>query len=169
MQTAKVSSSAALAKLHRSPILQPQAVAALPRSPLFTTTTTNTTQANTLTPLAPPVSSQGALDFTALGIVPKRQCWVLHVDGLVLNDDGGILDALSMGMRVRQLSCSCSCSRHQTPDRQRDANKPNKQPFLDGGAQGCLLLSPQAALADAKIPSVKVLQATPVRICLGFS
>jgi len=50
--------------------------------------------------VAPTPSGKGALDYGALCIQPGKKCWVLHVDGLVLNDDGGVLDALSMGMRA---------------------------------------------------------------------
>ena len=45
----------------------------------------------------------GALNYGALCLQPGKKCWVLHVDGLVLNDDGAVLDALSMGMRVRRV------------------------------------------------------------------
>ena len=41
-----------------------------------------------------------ALDMSALGIQRGKSCWILQVDGLVLADDGNVLDALSMATRA---------------------------------------------------------------------
>mmetsp|Transcript_8559 Transcript_8559/g.15462 ORF Transcript_8559/g.15462 Transcript_8559/m.15462 type:complete len:291 (-) Transcript_8559:131-1003(-) len=56
--------------------------------------------ATLLRSIQPGGAGNGALDFSALCIVPKRQCWVLNIDGLVLNYDGAVLDALSIAMRA---------------------------------------------------------------------
>jgi len=56
--------------------------------------------ATLLRSIHPGTAGNGALDFAALCIVPGRQCWVLNVDGLVLNYDGAVLDALSIAMRA---------------------------------------------------------------------
>jgi len=50
--------------------------------------------------IAEGANGSGALDFKALGIMPGRKCWLLHVDGIVLNHDGSLLDALSMATRA---------------------------------------------------------------------
>lgn len=41
-----------------------------------------------------------AIDLTALKIVSGKRCWVLLLDGLVLSDDGNLLDALSIATKV---------------------------------------------------------------------
>lgn len=40
------------------------------------------------------------MDLTSLCVVPGRTCWVVHVDGLLLNDGGNALDALSIATRL---------------------------------------------------------------------
>uniref|UniRef100_A0A7S0UKW6 Ribosomal RNA-processing protein 42 n=1 Tax=Polytomella parva TaxID=51329 RepID=A0A7S0UKW6_9CHLO len=41
-------------------------------------------------------SGSSGVDLTQLIVVPGKTCWRLFVDGLVLNDDGNVLDALSL-------------------------------------------------------------------------
>ena len=41
-----------------------------------------------------------ALDMESLCLASGRTCWVIFVDGLVLNADGSIVDALSMAVKV---------------------------------------------------------------------
>jgi len=48
-----------------------------------------------------------AIDLTALKIVSGKRCWVLQLDGLVLSDDGNLLDALSIATKV---SCKPSAA-----------------------------------------------------------
>ena len=36
------------------------------------------------------------MDLRALSIITGKSCWNLYVDALVLNDDGNVLDALSL-------------------------------------------------------------------------
>ncbi|KAK9842914.1 hypothetical protein WJX74_004343 [Apatococcus lobatus] len=42
----------------------------------------------------------GALDLQSLCVLPGKTCWVLHVDGLILNADGSVLDALSLAIKA---------------------------------------------------------------------
>ena len=42
----------------------------------------------------------GALDLAELCIVVGKTCWVIFVDGLVLNADGSVVDALSIATKV---------------------------------------------------------------------
>ena len=42
----------------------------------------------------------GALDLAELCIVAGKTCWVIFVDGLVLNADGSVIDALSIATKV---------------------------------------------------------------------
>eukprot|EP01025_Chloroclados_australasicus_P006813 TRINITY_DN12173_c1_g1_i1.p2 TRINITY_DN12173_c1_g1~~TRINITY_DN12173_c1_g1_i1.p2 ORF type:complete len:305 (+),score=23.38 TRINITY_DN12173_c1_g1_i1:58-915(+) len=50
--------------------------------------------------LAPKSQKQGGgIDLSQLSIVKGQSCWIVYVDGLVLNDDGNLLDALSMAAR----------------------------------------------------------------------
>ena len=51
--------------------------------------------------LYPGPSGRGAgLDLAALSIVAGKSCWVVHVDALLLNMDGNVLDALSIAAKV---------------------------------------------------------------------
>lgn len=40
------------------------------------------------------------LDLRSLSIVSGKTCWMLFIDCLVLNDDGSVLDALSLAARA---------------------------------------------------------------------
>lgn len=46
------------------------------------------------------------MDLQSLCVLPGKSCWVLHIDGLVLNADGSVLDALSLATKVN-LSLMC--------------------------------------------------------------
>ena len=43
----------------------------------------------------------GGLDLAELCIVAGKTCWVVFVDGLVMNADGSVVDALSIAAKVR--------------------------------------------------------------------
>ncbi|RKP14494.1 ribosomal protein S5 domain 2-type protein [Piptocephalis cylindrospora] len=43
---------------------------------------------------------QGGLDLKALCIVPGAHCWDIHVDALILDDGGNLMDALFMAVRA---------------------------------------------------------------------
>ncbi|KAK9807210.1 hypothetical protein WJX73_009206 [Symbiochloris irregularis] len=45
-------------------------------------------------------SMGGSLDLKALCIISGSRCWHVHVDGLVINADGSLLDALSIATRA---------------------------------------------------------------------
>ena len=45
----------------------------------------------------------GAMDLQSLCVLPGKTCWVLHIDGLVLNADGSVLDTLSLATKVSNL------------------------------------------------------------------
>ena len=45
----------------------------------------------------------GGLDLAELCIVAGKTCWVVFVDGLVMNADGSVVDALSIATKVRLL------------------------------------------------------------------
>lgn len=49
---------------------------------------------------AGPSGRGGGLDLAPLGIVAGKTCWVLHIDALVLNLDGNLLDALSVAVKA---------------------------------------------------------------------
>ncbi len=40
------------------------------------------------------------VDLSALCVISAKSCWVVHVDALVLNDDGNVLGALSLAARA---------------------------------------------------------------------
>ena len=46
-----------------------------------------------------------ALDMAALGIQKGKVCWVLQCDCLVLSNDGGVLDALSIAVKAALADC----------------------------------------------------------------
>lgn len=51
----------------------------------------------------------GAMDLQSLCVLPGKTCWVLHIDGLVLNADGSVLDALSLATKVTTRLAPFSC------------------------------------------------------------
>ena len=44
-----------------------------------------------------------ALDLESLCLASGKTCWVIFVDGLVLNADGSVVDALSIAAKARTL------------------------------------------------------------------
>ncbi|CAD7698743.1 unnamed protein product [Ostreobium quekettii] len=46
-----------------------------------------------------PDGKAGGLDLATLSILPGNSCWVIFVDALILNNDGSLLDAVTMAMR----------------------------------------------------------------------
>ncbi|XP_024538320.1 exosome complex component RRP42 [Selaginella moellendorffii] len=47
-----------------------------------------------------PSGAGAAIDLSTLGIVASKFCWELFVDCLVVNSDGNLLDALSIGVKA---------------------------------------------------------------------
>lgn len=49
--------------------------------------------------------TSGGLDLSQLCIVPGRHCWLLHVDVLILDEDGNLLDAIVLASRAALARC----------------------------------------------------------------
>eukprot|EP00761_Pharyngomonas_kirbyi_P001491 gb/GECH01001495.1/.p1 GENE.gb/GECH01001495.1/~~gb/GECH01001495.1/.p1 ORF type:complete len:297 (+),score=58.88 gb/GECH01001495.1/:1-891(+) len=45
------------------------------------------------------LNTPGAIDWQALSILSGKQCWILHVDALVLDSSGNVFDALAMATK----------------------------------------------------------------------
>lgn len=41
-----------------------------------------------------------SIDLASLSVIPGQQCWILYVDALVLEWSGGMVDAISLGVRA---------------------------------------------------------------------
>ena len=41
-----------------------------------------------------------SVDLPSLAVIPGQQCWILYVDALVLEWGGGMIDALSLGVKA---------------------------------------------------------------------
>lgn len=41
-----------------------------------------------------------SIDLPSLSVIPGQQCWILYVDALVLEWGGGMVDALSLGVKA---------------------------------------------------------------------
>lgn len=66
-----------------------------------------------LQPPAADVAGAGAaVDLQALSIVAGSRCWKLHVDALVINADGSLLDAVSIATKVGGSSSSSDTMVH---------------------------------------------------------
>ena len=46
------------------------------------------------------LNSSDHLDLKQLCLVPKRQCWLLHIDAIVLDSGGNLFDAISIAIRA---------------------------------------------------------------------
>lgn len=57
------------------------------------------------TTLSSLLGSSGGLDLAQLCIVPGRHCWSLHVDVLILDEDGNLLDAIVLASRAALARC----------------------------------------------------------------
>ena len=40
------------------------------------------------------------IDLKSLCLVPKRQCWILYIDAMVLDSGGNLFDAISIAARA---------------------------------------------------------------------
>lgn len=46
------------------------------------------------------LDQKAAIDLEKLCIIPGRQCWILYIDALVLDNGGNLIDAIVMGIRA---------------------------------------------------------------------
>ncbi|GAX79785.1 hypothetical protein CEUSTIGMA_g7225.t1 [Chlamydomonas eustigma] len=75
-----------------------------------------------LSPLKP---TEGyGIDLGALNIISGKSCWHLYLDALVLNDDGNVLDALSM-------ACYCALGNTKIPRVEIVAGENGEEPEIE--------------------------------------